>query len=246
MLSRVNPTTWDRLFAGAGPYLPSRLRHRAAGDKLTKLIDGLRAAGPDDTYRRLVSHWQEPSSLVVDGVEPATQVSDPSGRPRIADFTQMMMFLDATTYLPGDILAKVDRASMASSLEVRPPYLDHRVVEFAWRLPAAMKIVGGVGKVPLRRVLDRYVPRDLVDRPKTGFGVPIGDWLRGPLKEWAASLLDPQVLARDGILRVEPVRRVWHEHISGRANRQYLLWDVLMFQSWLATSRQPALRADVA
>lgn len=246
VLSSVNPATWDRLLAGVGPYLPSKFRHRTAGDKLTKLIDGLRAAGPDELYRRLVSHWQEPSSLVIDGVEPTTPVSDPSGRPPIADFTQMMMFLDATTYLPEDILAKVDRASMASSLEVRPPYLDPRVVEFAWRLPVDLKIVDGVGKAPLRGVLDRYVPRHLVERPKMGFGVPIGDWLRGPLKEWAASLLDPQALARDGILRVEPIRRVWEQHVSGRQNRQYLLWDVLMFQSWLESSRQPVVRAGVA
>jgi len=246
MLSRVNPATWDRLLARAGPFLPSKLRHRTAGDKLTKLIDGLRASGPDDTYRRLVSHWQEPSSLVIGGSEPRTMISDPSGRPRIDDFTQMMMFLDATTYLPEDILAKVDRASMASGLEVRPPYLDHRVVEFAWRLPVDHKIVDGVGKAPLRGLLDRYVPRRLIDRPKMGFGVPIGDWLRGPLREWAASLLDPDVIARGGMLRVEPIRRVWEQHISGRENRQYLLWDVLMFQSWLESSRQPVVRAGVA
>ena len=246
LLSGVNPSTWDRLLTGAGPFLPSKLRHRTPGDKLAKLIDGLRAAGPDDMYQRLVSHWQEPSSLLVEGVEPKTLISDASGRPRIANFTQMMMFLDATTYLPEDILAKVDRASMASSLEVRPPFLDHRVVEFAWRLPVDLKIVDGVGKAPLRGVLDRYVPRALVERPKMGFGVPIGDWLRGPLKDWAASLLDPNVLTRDGILRAEPIRRVWDEHISGRENRQYLLWDVLMFQCWLESSRQPLVRADVA
>jgi asparagine synthase (glutamine-hydrolysing) len=246
ILSSVNPTTWDRILAGVGPYLPSKFQQRTVGDKFAKLIDGLRATGPDGAYQRVISHWQEPTSLVIDAIEPKTLLSDPSGRPRIESFTQMMMFLDATTYLPDDILAKVDRASMASSLEMRPPYLDHRVIEFAWRLPVSLKIAEGVGKAPLRGLLDRYVPRSLIERPKMGFGVPIGDWLRGPLKDWASSLLDPQILAKDGILRPEPILRLWDEHTSGRANRQYPLWDVLMFQSWLESSCQLSMRTDAS
>jgi asparagine synthase (glutamine-hydrolysing) len=125
------------------------------------------------------------------------------------------------------------------SLEGRVPYLDHRVVEFAWRLPLEMKVSGGTGKLILRRVLDRYVPRSLVERPKMGFGVPIGEWLRGPLRDWAESLIEPARLRRDGYLRPEPIRASWYDHQSGRRNRQYELWDVLMFQAWLEASRQP-------
>jgi asparagine synthase (glutamine-hydrolysing) len=143
-----------------------------------------------------------------------------------------MMYYDAVTYLPDDILVKVDRASMAVSLEVRAPLLDHRLVEFAWRLPAGCKIRGRQGKWILRQVLDRYVPRHLVDRPKQGFDLPIDAWLRGPLRDWADTMLDPTHLARDGFLRPEPIRAAWLEHLSGTRDRAWALWPVLMFQTW--------------
>jgi asparagine synthase (glutamine-hydrolysing) len=144
-----------------------------------------------------------------------------------------MMYRDSTGYLADDILCKVDRAAMATSLETRVPFLDHRVAELAWRLPLHMKIRGNTGKWALRQVLYKYVPRELIERPKAGFSIPVGQWLRGPLRDWAESLLAENRLQSEGYLYPEPIRTKWAEHVSGQRDHTASLWAVLMFQAWL-------------
>ena len=206
VLGRVSPSAWDRLYALVEPLVPTRARMRLPGDKLHKLARWLTVESPGELYQRVVSQWPHPERLAVGGWEPGTALSDDALIQAIPDFTERMMFLDLITYLPDDILVKVDRASMGVSLEARNPLLDHRVVEWAWRLPLALKRRDGSSKWLLRRVLDRYVPAALIDRPKMGFGVPIDSWLRGPLREWAEELLDEGRLRREGYLRPEPIR----------------------------------------
>ncbi|RLJ67990.1 asparagine synthase (glutamine-hydrolyzing) [Sulfurisoma sediminicola] len=228
-----SPRTLDALARWTRPLLPRRLRHANAGDKLHKLADILGHNGLATIYRDLVSHWKEPAELVLGATEPPTALTDPARRIVLPDIVSTMMCLDTVSYLPDDILVKVDRAAMGVSLETRVPLLDHRVVEFAWRLPMSLKVRGGDGKWILRQLLYRHVPRTLVERPKMGFGVPIDAWLRGPLRDWAESLLAEDRLRREGYFDPQQVREKWREHLSGGRNWQYLLWDVLMFQAWL-------------
>ncbi|MBA3698001.1 MAG: asparagine synthase (glutamine-hydrolyzing) [Planctomycetes bacterium] len=213
---------------------------RQVGDKLHRVADVLEAQGPDDLYRRLNRYWQDPAALVVDGYEPAQHLGTMSPTwPAIRRFQSC----DLRTYLPDDILVKVDRAAMAVSLETRAPFLDHRVVEFAWSLPQSMLVKKGVGKQVLRQVLARYVPPRLFDRPKMGFGIPVHEWLRGPLRPWAEDLLSEERLRRDGLLHPEAIRKSWEEHQSGRRSWGYRLWGVLMFQAWWQ-EQQSLITAD--
>lgn len=228
-----SPQAWDRglgLLTGGGRRA---LPWSVSGDRLHKLADVLECETDREMYRDLVSHWREPATVARDADEPPTILTTPEQQASVGGLLPWMMYMDLVTYLPDDILVKVDRASMGVSLESRAPYLDHSVVEFAWGLPLDLKVRGGVGKWILRQVLYRYVPKELLDRPKMGFGVPLDAWLRGPLREWAAALLDADRLRREGYFAAEHITQKWNEHQSGARNWQYLLWDVLMFQSWL-------------
>ncbi|KVE32742.1 asparagine synthase (glutamine-hydrolyzing) [Burkholderia sp. TSV86] len=203
------------------------------GDRLHKLANVMTANSRAGLYRLLMSVVHHPERLVLTGREPHTLLDAPDAWPAGLTFAEQAMMVDALTYLPTDILAKVDRAAMAMSLETRMPYLDHRVVEFAWRVPAVLKVPDGQQKWLLRRLLYRYVPRQLIDRPKQGFCAPVGDWLRGELRDWAAALLEPVRLRAEGFFDAAHIERQWQQHLAGRMNCQHPLWAVLMFQAWL-------------
>jgi asparagine synthase (glutamine-hydrolysing) len=203
------------------------------GDKLHKIAKILSLQGRDVVYRQLVSHWQDPASVVLQGYEPPTVLTDPPKGLALENFVERMMLLDSMSYLPDDILVKVDRAAMGVSLETRVPMLDHRLVEFAWSLPFNMKVRNSDSKWLLKQVLYRYVPRQIMERPKMGFGGPIDKWLRGPLRHWAEDLLDPVQMKLEGFFDPLPIQEKWQQHLSGDQNWQYLIWNVLIFQAWL-------------
>lgn len=232
-LRGVPSGVWDRFHRTFAALLPSAFKVSHPGDKLHKLADVLLLNTQEAIYSSLVSNWTKPTEVVAGlSVEPLSIVND---RTRWADLKnpiERMMYLDSVSYLPDDILVKVDRASMATSLETRAPFLDHRVFDFAWQLPMDMKMRNGQGKWLLRQVLYQYVPQDLIDRPKMGFGVPIGEWLRGPLRDWAESLLNEDKLKNEGFFNPQPIRQKWAEHLAGTRNWQYQLWNVLMFNAW--------------
>jgi asparagine synthase (glutamine-hydrolysing) len=223
-IGAVRPDTWDRL----GRISPVR----NPGDKAGKLARMLAADGDDAAWTVLASVWDDPRALLGDVEEAIPAAVARTDLPFVGPL-ERMLYLDAAVVLPDNMLVKVDRAAMSCALEVRVPFLDHRVVEHAWRLPAELKVHDGRGKRILREVLDRYVPRDLVDRPKMGFDPPLGEWLRGPLRDWAEELLSPARLADGGVFAVEPVRACWDEHLSGRRRWDYRLWTVLSFGAWL-------------
>ena len=232
-LTGVTPQTWDNIFNNFENLLPRKLRQTNPGDKLHKLAEVLAVPTSEALYQGLVSHWKNPEAIVLNSKEPSTALSESQQTANLLDFAHRMMFLDTVTYLPNDILVKVDRASMGVSLESRVPFLDHRVVEFAWRIPLNLKIRNGQGKWLLRQVLYQYVSKSLIERPKMGFGVPIDRWLREPLRDWAEALLDENRLRQEGFFNPQPIRQKWEEHLAGNRNWHYYLWDVLMFQAWL-------------
>ncbi|MBI4706715.1 MAG: asparagine synthase (glutamine-hydrolyzing) [Candidatus Omnitrophica bacterium] len=237
MITGVSPQIWNRLLAPIQSRLPIGLAQANIGDKLHKGADVMIASTSTELYQLLISHWMRPFDLVIGGVESPTVLTNPILQPQTDHFVHQMMALDMLTYLPDDILVKVDRAAMGVSLETRVPLLDHRVVEFAWSLPLNYKLRNGVGKWVLRQVLYKYVPKKLIERPKMGFGVPIDTWLRGPLRNWAEELLSESRLRQEGYFNPLPIRQKWNEHLSGNRNWQHHLWDVLMFQAWLEAQK---------
>jgi asparagine synthase (glutamine-hydrolysing) len=229
-LGVAGPALWERVFS----LLPAERRPKLAAEKMHKAARLFRA-GEESGYLSLVSAWDDPEELVNGGSEPKGPIFDVGVARALPDPLDRMQYLDTITYLPDDILTKVDRASMAVALEVRVPILDHRIVDFSWRLPARFKMRGGKGKWLLRQVLYRHVPKALVERPKSGFAIPLGVWLRGPLRAWAEELLSETRLGEGGLLNAAPIRARWGEHLEGTRNWHASLWTVLMFQAW----RQP-------
>ena len=233
LLVSISPSSWDFVLSAISIGLPKSLKLAQSGDKLHKFARLISSLSKEGIYSGLVSQWSHPEEIVIGAVEPPTMAMLETSWPKLQDFESRMMSVDAMTYLPDDILVKVDRAAMAVSLETRIPFLDHRVVEFACKLPLHLKIRNSTGKWLLREVLNKYVPRKLIERPKMGFAVPLEDWLRGPLRDWGESLLDETRLHQEGFFRPEPIRKKWEQHMTGKRNWHHQLWSILMFQAWL-------------
>jgi asparagine synthase (glutamine-hydrolysing) len=232
-LRRVGPQRWNRVLGPAFSHFLSGRHIASPGEKVEKLAQILSAKDSFSRYQVIVSDWESSDSAVRGGVAPSSILRQRCAGNEFQDFCVQMMFLDTMTYLPDDILVKLDRAAMAVSLEGRVPLLDHRVVEFAARLPSSMKLREGGGKWILRRVLYQYVPQELIDRPKKGFSLPIADWLRGPLREWAEELLGESRLRHEGYFDTKIVRGIWEGHVSGQRDLRHHVWALLMFQAWL-------------
>jgi len=229
MINQLSPSFWYKV----GRLVPQSMRPSMFGDKLHKFSGVIALESFDDVYPALLKYWPD-NQILVPGQNTIEQpVGWNEGYASVDDAVMKMQLMDMLSYLPDDILTKVDRSSMDVSLEARVPLLDHRVVEYAWRLPMSSKLADGKGKQILRNILYQYVPRELIERPKMGFGVPLDMWLRGPLRDWAEDLLDPVSLSVNDMFVVKPIRQRWDEHLRGDRNWQYSLWNVLMAQAWL-------------
>ena len=232
-LELISTKNWNKM----ANLMPGLNQYSNFGDKMHKAVDVLKAKNLDDFYYKLCSHWQNPTELVVDCKEPGTILTEYKPKLEGLNSQQKMMALDFVTYLPDDILVKVDRAAMASSLETRVPFLNHKLIEYVWKIPHHLKFRNGQGKWILRQILNQYVPESLTKRPKMGFGVPIDTWLRGPLLDWAENLLNEKRLKDDGYFNHKLIRDKWADHLSGKRNWQSDLWDILMFQAWLDVNK---------
>jgi asparagine synthase (glutamine-hydrolysing) len=233
-LSRLSPERWDRIYSHVEFTIPVRFRVRMAGNKVHKLAQVMAARSSWELYEHLVSTWCDQEEVVLGDGDSRNFSRAWSSLSDSCNNELNMMAVDSLSYLPDDILCKIDRAAMAVSLETRVPFLDHRVVEYSWHLPPTMKIRKGQGKWILRKLLSKYLPKELSDRPKMGFGVPIDLWLRGPLRDWAEDMLSEDRLKREGFFNPYPIRKKWIEHLSGQHNWQQYIWNALMFQGWLA------------
>lgn len=225
----ISSQNWNKI----SNYLPGLNDHVNFGDKIHKGASVLESETIYNYYLMLCSHWKNPNKVVMNCKEPITLLTNFNQELKDFNIQQQMMILDFMTYLPDDILTKVDRAAMACSLETRVPFLDHKLIEYVWKIPHSLKFRNGKGKWILRKILEQYVPKNLTERPKMGFGIPIGIWLQGPLKDWAENLLNEKRLKQEGFFNPKVIRDKWMEHLSGQKNWQYDLWDILMFQAWI-------------
>lgn len=232
VLSSLLNTVPAHIFERLQSVLPLQLQVSSLAEKIPKLADALTYSDVNSYYKSLISHSKNPTEIVLGSIDLEKSMNRP-GDKSISRMQEQMMYWDMINYLPDGILTKVDRASMSLGLEARVPLLDHNIVEFAWKVPNDFKYRDGQGKWLLRQVLYRHIPKELMDRPKMGFSLPIADWLRGPLREWAEMLLDESRMRNEGYLNSDIIRTMWLEHISGKKNWQHPLWDVLMFQAWL-------------
>ena len=228
-LHSISPQGWSKI----SKLLPGLNNYSNFGDKIHKFGYALEAKTLHDLYYMLRSHWQNPTEVVIGSKEPGTLLTQFKPKLDMLNAQQQMMVLDALTYLPDDILVKIDRASMASSLETRAPFLDHKLIEYVWKIPHDLKFRKGQVKWVLKKILSQYVPSNLIERPKMGFEIPLDAWLRGSLKDWAESLLSEKRLIQENYFNAKLIRDKWEEHLSGKQNWQYLLWNVLMFQAWI-------------
>lgn len=229
-ITNISPQTWTDLLI--------KLPWTSIGDKLHKGADVMCGSSFDEIYYRMISSWPDNSQLVIGAKTANNYTFLTNSITSKLDIIDRMMLLDSLTYLPDDILVKVDRAAMANSLETRVPFLDHRVVDFAWRLPSRYKINNGITKWILRQVLYRHVPKSLIERPKMGFGFPIDKWLRGPMRDWAESLINEKRIINEGYFYPNAITSKWNEHISGKRNWSSQLWAILMFQAWLEANEK--------
>jgi asparagine synthase (glutamine-hydrolysing) len=233
IIRSFTPDKWNTLFRYMKKFISNEKRYKNIGDHLYKVADIISKNNPQDMYLSVASFWNNTDNIVLNSSEPMIFSKEQVNWFKHLDDRENMMYLDTISYLPDDILTKVDRSSMAVSLEARTPFLDHRVVELSWQIPINMKINDGKGKWILRKILEDYIPVELIDRPKMGFGAPIGKWLRGPLKEWAESLINDVRLKQEGYFDPVSVANMWEQHINGSRNWGYHLWSILMFQAWL-------------
>jgi len=228
---------WDSLYHLFEKLLPTKFHLSLVGDKLHKMAELLLSAKDmQSIFYTLISEWKLPQEIVLNAYEPTILLTESQKHPSFSHFEDKMMYLDAMSYLADDILVKVDRAAMGASLETRTPFLDHRVVELAWQMPLAFKCNQGVGKWPLRQILYQYVPKELIERPKQGFSIPLATWLREDLRDWAEALLNEERLQKEGFFNPKPIRKKWQQHLNGQYNWTQSLWIILMFQSWLESN----------
>jgi asparagine synthase (glutamine-hydrolysing) len=232
-IKSVTPKNWVRF----SKIFPQLRQLDNFGDKMHKGATVLGSKNFSELHYRLASHFENPNEIVINSKEQSTFFTNFKPTLPGLDDQQQMMVLDCITYLPDDILVKLDRAAMATSLETRTPFLNHKLIEYAWRIPQSLKLKNGISKWILREILKKYLPKKLIDRKKKGFGIPIDSWLRGPLRDWAESLLNKTRLDREGYLNSDKILIKWKEHLSGKMNWQYHLWDVLMFQAWLEKNK---------